>query len=221
MLPTPSPVATDSVDGAMDVPRFFCVPPPLPAPAPASAPALAPTTPQLVRPRDAFDPEVPELPALLPESRFPNTIFRHPDVLAALRPLGLQSALDWPALVEAAASVESSHLERGKEEGGGEGGKGNQEEAARVRGRALMTYLDTHEVRLFDLQKQTPGLFQKLAQRVFQDPDAGRKERQRAAALHQLAVLSWVSPFGGIGVNSFSRVWVLYGIVCVERASSY
>ncbi|CAM9133150.1 unnamed protein product, partial [Laminaria digitata] len=149
----------------------------------------------LVRPRDAFDPEVPELPALLPESRFPNATFRHPDVLAALRPLGLQSTLDWPGLVEAAASVESSHLERGKERGGGNGekggGKGEKEEAA-VRGRALMTYLDTHEVRLFDLKKQTPGLFQKLAQRVFQDPEAGGREKERLAALHQLAVLSWV-----------------------------
>lgn len=157
-----------------------------------------------MRPRDAFDPEVPELPALLSESRFPSATFRHPDVLAALRPLGLQSSLDWPGLVEAAASVASSHLERGKEGGGGgngeKGGKVDEGGAAGVRGRALMTYLDTHEVRLFDLKKQTTGLFQKLAQRVFHDPDAGGREKERLAALHQLAVLSWVSSFCGIAV---------------------
>ena len=145
-----------------------------------------------MRPRDAFDPEVPELPALLPESRFPTATFRHPDVLAALRPLGLQSALDWPGLVEAAASVGSSPEERGGGGVGGNGDKGSKGEEARVRGRALMTYLDTHEARLFDLKKQTTGLFQKLAQRVFSDPDAEGRERERLAALHQLAVLSWV-----------------------------
>lgn len=75
---------------------------------------------------------------------------------------------------------------------GGNGDKGSKGEEARVRGRALMTYLDTHEARLFDLKKQTTGLFQKLAQRVFSDPDAEGRERERLAALHQLAVLSWV-----------------------------
>ncbi|CAM9518821.1 unnamed protein product, partial [Hapterophycus canaliculatus] len=159
----------------------------------------------LVRPRQTFDPEVPELPALLPESKFPGGVFRHKDVLAALRPLGLQGALDWPGLVEAAASVEAmARSEPGlgrkgagggrlKEGSGGGGGGDLGKGRARVRGRALLTYLDTHEQRLFELKKDSgQGLFQRMAKLVYSDPAAEERARQRLAALHRLMSLSWV-----------------------------
>lgn len=170
----------------------------------------------LVQPREVFDPEVPELPSLLPEWRFPDTVFRQKDVLAALRPLGLRGELGWPGLVEAAASVQAARVgdaRRGDGGGAGEGGAGEGAAAgagagapgggkdkkikARDRGRALLTYLDRHEARLFELKKETSGgLFQSL-QRVtkhfYTDSAAEERARERLAALHKLMSLSWVS----------------------------
>lgn len=139
-----------------------------------------------------FDPEVPELPALLPESHFPDTRFRHPDVLAALRLIGLKSTLGWPDLVEAAASVETLRDARGEKGQEGEStGSSGDAEAARVRGRALLTYLDTHDVRLFNL-KETTGLWQRMAKLVQTDMAAEERSKERLMALHELMVLSWV-----------------------------
>lgn len=149
---------------------------------------------QLERPRQVFDPEVPELPALLPESRFPNPVFRHPDIIAALRPLGLQSTLDWQGLVDAAASVNSLQdgVGQGKISGAGDSGTKLTRELARDRGRALLTYMDTHEARLFELKKDTPGLFKRMANFVYADEAAEDRERKRRVALARLASLSWV-----------------------------
>lgn len=167
---------------------------------------------KLVRPHEIFDPEVPELPSLLPESRFPDGVFRHKDVLAALRPLGLQGTLGWGGLVEAAASVEAMRRD-GKAGAGGRGpqheGGGRETEArrgaggpqheegggeteARMRGRALLTYLDTHETRLFELKKENVGLLQRMAKIVYVDAAAQERERERLVALHKLMALSWV-----------------------------
>lgn len=147
---------------------------------------------QLARPADAFDPAVPELPPLLPESRFPDGVFRHPDVVAALRPLGLKGTLDWSGIVEAAASVEA--LRDGKAADGLGIGEG---EVARVRGRALLTYLDTHEARLFDLKKEATGFLQRMSKLVYADPAAEQRGKDRLAALGRLMALSWVSIAGG------------------------
>lgn len=169
-----------------------------------------------MRPREVFDPEVPELPSLLPESRFPDAVFRQKDVLAALRPLGLQGTLEWSGLVEAAASVQTMRFDnddddendreglRGRvgadNQRGGGGGANARVDAkakagakARARGRALLTYLDTHEARLFELKKETSGLFQRMAKLVYADQAAEERARQRLAALHKLMALSWVS----------------------------
>lgn len=140
-----------------------------------------------------FDPEVPELPALLPESHFPDTRFRHPDVLAALRPFGLKITLGWPDLVAAAASVETLRDARGEKRQEGEStGSSGGALAARVRGRALLTYLDTHDVRLFDLKKETTRLWQRVAKLVQTDTAAEERSKERLMALHELMVLSWV-----------------------------
>ena len=152
--------------------------------------------PQLVRACDAFDPEVPELPALLPESRFPEGVFRLPDVLVALRPLGLQSTLGWSGLVEAAASVEPmlrgwGNTERAVRVDDGNGSR--EAAAAAARGRALLTYLDTHEVRLFDLKREATGLLQRMAKLVLVDAAAAAREKERLAAIQHLMSLQWVS----------------------------
>lgn len=144
----------------------------------------------MLRPGNVFDPEVPELPALLPESRFPEGIFRLPDVLAALRPLGLKMTLDWSGLVEAAASVET--LLAGREETNDGEGRGT-EEAAASRGRALLTYLDAHETRLFDLKRESGGLLQRISKLVLTDATAVAREKERLAAIHHLMSMSWVS----------------------------
>lgn len=153
-------------------------------------------TKKLVRPREIFDPEVPELPSLLPESSFPADVFRQKDVLAALRPLGLQGALGWSGLVAAAASVEAMRRDgcngNGRKNPPGAGGEEGGGASARARGRALLTYLDTHEVRLFELKKEASGLFQRMAKLVYTDPAAEERGRQRLAALHELMALSWV-----------------------------
>lgn len=174
-------------------------------------PHTHPFPPQLLRPGEAFDPEVPELPSLLPESRFPCGVFRHSDVLASLRPLGLKGTLDWSGLVEVAASVEALRDEakgsRLKAGAGGTngaksavGGKDLREAkttAARVRGRALLTYLDTHETRLFDLKQEASGFLQRMSQYVYADPAAEKRGRERLAALGRLMALSWVSKIHG------------------------
>ena len=67
---------------------------------------------KLVRPREAFDPEVPELPSLLLETRFPAAVFRNKDVLAALRPLGLRPG--HAGLGGAAGGSVDDLLERGE-----------------------------------------------------------------------------------------------------------
>lgn len=114
-------------------------------------------------------------------------------------------------MVEAAASVEAMRRD-GKagagapqHEGGGRatearrgaaGGRqdeeGGGETEARVRGRALLTYLDTHETRLFELKKESAGLLQRMAKIVYVDAAAQERERQRLVALHRLMALSWV-----------------------------
>lgn len=144
-----------------------------------------------MRPQDIFDPEVPELPALLPKLSFPGPAFRHPDILAALRPLGLKNTLDWAALVTAAVSVESH---RGVVVGEGEegGNNGHAKQAARVRGRALLTYMDTHEARLFDLKKESTGLLRRVAKLMYSNPAAEQRGRERQAALQKIMTLSWV-----------------------------
>lgn len=156
---------------------------------------------KLVRPREAFDPEVPELPSLLPATRFPDAVFRQKDVLAALRPLGLQGALGWAGLVEAASSVQAMGADDGDRGAADKYGGGR---GARERGRALLTYLDTHEARLFDLKKETSGLFRRMAKLVYTDPAAEERGRERLAALHKLMALSWVRTGGSAGVP---RVW--------------
>ena len=130
-------------------------------------------------------------------------MFRHKDVLAALRPLDLQGTLDWARLVASAASVQAM---RGDDEGqqgrvgggdkrAGEAGTGAK---ARARGRALLTYLDTHDARLFELKKESSGLFQRMAKLVYSDPAAEERGRERLAALHKLMALSWVRHAGSV-----------------------
>lgn len=104
-------------------------------------------------------------------------------MLASLRPLGLRGMLDWSGLVEAAASIDSSR---------GAGGKGTAG-AGPSRGRALLTYMDTHEARLFDLKKEPTGFLQRMSQFVYQDPAAEKRVKERLAALSTLMSLSWVS----------------------------
>lgn len=97
-------------------------------------------------------------------------------------------------MVEAAASVEAMKRD-GKAGAGGprhEDGGGEGETEARVRGRALLTYLDTHETRLFELKKESTGLLQRMAKIVYVDAAAQERERQRLVALHRLMALSWV-----------------------------
>lgn len=170
-----------------------------------------PHIPQLLRPAQAFDPEVPELLPLLPESRFPVGVFRHANVLAALRPLGLKGTLDWSGLVESAASVEAlrdggdgqgNRASTAAAAGGGEASLEDGRRAARIRGRALLTYLDTHETQLFDLKQESSGFLQRISKLVYVDPAAEKRGRERLATLGQLMALSWVSPkallyFGG------------------------
>ncbi|CAM9856773.1 unnamed protein product, partial [Choristocarpus tenellus] len=112
--------------------------------------AFVPAGDKVIRPRDLFDPEVPELPNLLPASRFPSGAFAHPDILAGLRPLGLKGSLGWDGIVEAAVFIEElAQLGQGRAGAGGGGvlwqGKAKGEvdegkrklEAASARGRAL------------------------------------------------------------------------------------
>lgn len=109
-------------------------------------------------------------------------------MLAALRPLGLKGTLDWPDLVEAAVFVQASIAKKSARSGAGQSDASPPE-----RGRALLTYLDTHESRLFDLKKESAGIFQRVSQ-FFSDSAAEQRGKERKAAIKRLMKLSWVSP---------------------------
>lgn len=124
-----------------------------------------------------FDPEVPELTALLPESSFPDTRFRRPDILAALHPLGLRDTLGRSGLVTAAKSVQALR-DAGSIEG------------ALETGRALLTYID-NLVRPLD-DKVESRWSQGRFKLVETDSTAKQRSREILAALQELRVLSWV-----------------------------
>lgn len=145
-----------------------------------------------MRPRDVFDPEVPGLTALLPESTFPDAHFRRPDILAALRPLGLRQTLGWSGLVTAAKLVKA--LRDARDEKGRRGvstSSSESIEAARETGRALLTYIDTHSMRLFD-GKVEVRWGQRGVNLVQMDATVEERSRERLAALQELMELSWV-----------------------------
>lgn len=58
----------------------------------------------------------------------------------------------------------------------------------------MLTYLDTHETRLFDLKPEASGFLRRMSKLVYADPAAEQRGRERQAALSRLMALSWVSP---------------------------
>ncbi|CAM9585905.1 unnamed protein product, partial [Chrysoparadoxa australica] len=132
----------------------------------------------LKRPDQMYDPEVPDLGQLLPSCRFPEGLFRHCQVLASLRSLGLKRTLDWSALVEIAAEV---HSERRSDA-----------TAAAARGRALLLFMDANASRWDKGQKKKCGIKDELSSRASPHLQAKEEEQARMTCLSRLMSLDWV-----------------------------
>jgi len=136
---------------------------------------------------DLFDPEVPQLKLLMDSDYFPQQELCNPNLLPTMRLIGLQTSLNWDALLTCAKSIDersksSSDLER---------------ENARTCGKALLSFLDQNLFQFFPEFSKSDSKKSSLLQRVnaalFDDPvkkklDAEEHAKRKVALL----TLEWV-----------------------------
>jgi hypothetical protein len=145
------------------------------------------TSKSLRKASDLFDPEIHQLKLLMDNDYFPLEVLCKPDLLPAMRSLGLQASLNWDALLTCAKSIE-------------ERSKSSSEvvkENAKACGKALLSFLDQNFVKYFpELAKSDPkksNLFQRVNAALFEDPikkkiDAEEQAKRTASLLS----LEWV-----------------------------
>ncbi len=145
------------------------------------------TSKSLRKASDLFDPEVPQLKLLMDSDYFPQQELCNPNLLPTMRLIGLQTSLNWDALLTCAKSIDersksSSDLER---------------ENARACGKALLSFLDQNLFQFFpefsksDCKKSS--LLQRVNAALFEDPvkkklDAEEHAKRKGALL----TLEWV-----------------------------
>ncbi|KAG5176706.1 hypothetical protein JKP88DRAFT_265343 [Tribonema minus] len=161
----------------------------------------------MVNAKTLFDPSASELLPLMPDDKFPSGAYLLPDVLASLRMLGLQTALDWQGLVSVAKSIEELHATACYACADGANATtavivhlssprspshhppaarlsaAQDPEAAAKRGRKLIEYMDKHVADLWP-KKQKGG----AAYSVF----TAEFNERRLQALAQLMAHKWV-----------------------------
>ena len=144
-------------------------------------------TSMLKAPQELFDPSITLLTSLMDISSFPHeTICKQPNMLLSLRNLGLQDTLSWDNLLGVARSIEQQCL------------FDKQPAAAKSRASELLSYFDTHALKLFpDLfpkhKKKSKSFFQKLYEVVVEDQEEiERQKKKRAGYIQKLLRIQWV-----------------------------
>ncbi len=136
---------------------------------------------------DLFDPEIPQLKLLMDSDCFPQQELCKPSLLPTMRLIGLQTSLNWDALLICAKSIDersksSSDLERVN---------------ATACGKALLSFLDQNLYQFFPEFLKNDGkkssLFQRMNAALFEDPvkkklDAEEQAKRKTALLS----LEWV-----------------------------
>ena len=112
---------------------------------------------KLKKSSEIYDPEQLEMVELLPEENFPCAELRREDILVYLRTLGMQTVIDWPAIIDCANSISSlpihdevllDSIPRGVEYG-----------------LNLLKFLDKNAYKLFDLTLEVTAKESKINKR--------------------------------------------------------
>jgi hypothetical protein len=121
---------------------------------------------KLYKPYELFNPQIPELLALLDPESFPSIRFQKSEILFALQSVGLAETLDWPDVISCARSISLSGGDgTGKRVIGGEKGLlgstdsetmtvPTKERKALLRGNYLLLFLDKNISRLIGDDKK-------------------------------------------------------------------
>lgn len=144
-------------------------------------------TSSLLAAKNLYDPEIPQLRALMDEDAFPHQSFCSPDFLTSMRKLGLQNSLTWDVVIECAKSIENEAKTQK-----------DSEDKVKSRGKELLAFLDlnwkTYFPELVPKQKSTAKkFFSKMNSVLFEDPEKKRiKAEQQAERIKTLLNLKWI-----------------------------
>ena len=119
---------------------------------------------------ELFDPEITQLRSLMDRDSFPDEDLWTPDLLLAMRSLGLQISLTWEVLIACARSIEekgSSPVETEKED-------------AKARGGELLSFVDQNFGKLFHKteSKKKSTLLKRMNAALFEDTEKKKQEAE-------------------------------------------
>ena len=103
----------------------------------------------LKRAVEVYDPEQLEMVELLPQENFPCVELQREDILVYLRSLGMQTVIDWPAIIDCANSIASLTNEAHTSEND----LINVQGGAIEYGLNLLKFLDKNAMKLFNLDE--------------------------------------------------------------------
>ena len=170
---------------------------------------------KLYKPYELFNPQIPELLALLDPESFPSLPFQKNEILFALQSVGLAETLDWPDIISCARSIALSGVD-GTETGAGVGamaGTGvirgemglsgssetapSKERKVFLRGCYLLLFLDKNITRLTGddrKEKPKPTILSGFRS-LFTEKSSGSSPQPEDILrdyIHELKIIPWV-----------------------------